>query len=101
MKNAVTEPMELRLKASGYTVTHRKPLPNANHNEAPGFHCTGAAIFLTDGRSATERASANKHPDTVLYDLVLDAAGAKRIAGARRPVQRERLAGVGRHVPGG
>ncbi|HEY0062170.1 MAG TPA: 3-hydroxyacyl-CoA dehydrogenase PaaH [Telluria sp.] len=83
VKNAVTEPVELRLKASGFTVTHRKPLPGAGHNEAPGFHCTGAAVFLTDGRTATERANANKHPDTVLYDLVLDAAGATRIALAR------------------
>jgi 3-hydroxybutyryl-CoA dehydrogenase len=82
-KNAVTEPIEQRLKSAGYTVTHRKPLPGASHNEAPGFHCTGAAIFLTDGRTATERANANKHPDTVLYDLVLDAAGATRIALAR------------------
>jgi 3-hydroxybutyryl-CoA dehydrogenase len=82
-KNAVTEPVELRLKSAGYSVTHRKPLPGAGHNEAPGFHCTGAAIFLSDGRTATERANGNKHPDTVLYDLVLDAAGATRIALAR------------------
>ena len=40
-------------------------------------------MFLTDGRSATERAAANKHPDTVLYDLVLDCASATRIALAR------------------
>ena len=80
---AVTEPMEQRLKAAGYTVAHRKPLPNASHNEAPAFHCTGAAVFLTDGRTATERANANKHPDTVLYDLALDAASATRIALAR------------------
>ncbi|SHG34852.1 3-hydroxyacyl-CoA dehydrogenase PaaH [Massilia sp. CF038] len=83
VKNAVTEPVELRLREAGYTVTHRKPLPGAGHNEAPGFHCTGAAIFLTDGRTATERANANKHPDTVLYDLQFDAAGATRIALAR------------------
>jgi 3-hydroxybutyryl-CoA dehydrogenase len=81
--NAVTEPMEKRLKAAGFNVTHRKPLPNAVHNEAPGFHTNGAAVFLTDGRTATERAAANKHPDTVVYDLVLDGAGATRIALAR------------------
>jgi 3-hydroxybutyryl-CoA dehydrogenase len=83
VKNAVTEPIEQRLRGAGYTVQHRKPLPGAGHNEAPGFHCNGAAVFLTDGRSATERANANSHPDTVLYDLVLDAAGATRIALAR------------------
>jgi 3-hydroxybutyryl-CoA dehydrogenase len=83
VKNAVTEPIEQRLRAAGYAVAHRKPLPGAGEHEAPGFHCHGAAIFLTDGRSATERANANNHPDTVLYDLVLDAAGATRIALAR------------------
>ena len=81
--HAVTEPIEQRLRAAGYTVAHRKPLPGAGHHEAPGFHCQGAAVFLTDGRTATERANANNHPDTVLYDLVLDAAGATRIAVAR------------------
>ncbi|MFL6659667.1 MAG: 3-hydroxyacyl-CoA dehydrogenase PaaH [Massilia sp.] len=80
---AVTEPMEQRLKSAGFNVAHRKPLPNAGHNEAPAFHCTGAAVFLTDGRTATERANANRHPDTVLYDLMLDAAGATRVALAR------------------
>ena len=83
VKNAVTEPIEQRLRAAGYSVSHREPLPGAGQHEAPGFHCNGAAVFLTDGRSATERASANHHPDTVLYDLVLDAAGATRIALAR------------------
>ncbi len=80
---AVTEPIEQRLRAAGFNVAHRKPLPGAGEHEAPAFHCHGAAVFLTDGRTATERANANNHPDTVLYDLVLDAAGATRIALAR------------------
>ena len=83
VKNAVTEPVEQRLRAAGFNVTHRKPLPGTGEHEAPAFHCNGAAVFLTDGRTATERANANIHPDTVLYDLVLDAAGATRIALAR------------------
>ena len=83
VQNAVTEPMEQRLRAAGFSVAHRKPLPGAGQHEAPGFHCNGAAVFLTDGRTATERANANHHSDTVLYDLVLDAAGATRIALAR------------------
>jgi 3-hydroxybutyryl-CoA dehydrogenase len=81
--DAVTNPMEQRLKSAGFTVAHRKPLPGAHEHEAPAFHCNGAAVFLTDGRTATERANANKHPDTVLYDLAFDFAGAKRIALAR------------------
>ncbi|MFZ3289859.1 MAG: 3-hydroxyacyl-CoA dehydrogenase PaaH [Telluria sp.] len=80
---AVTAPMEQRLRSAGFTVGHRKPLPGAGEHEAPAFHCNGAAVFLSDGRSATERARANTHPDTVLFDLVLDFAGAKRIALAR------------------
>ena len=79
----VTDPMEQRLKTAGYAIAHREALPSAHHKEGPAFHCNGAAIFLTDGRSATERAAANKHPDTVLYDLVLESAGATRIALAR------------------
>ncbi len=77
---AITAPMAGRLEQAGVKLAHRDPLPNAGEFEAPAFHCNGAAIFLTDGRSATERARANKHPDTVLYDLLLDYAGAPRIA---------------------
>jgi 3-hydroxybutyryl-CoA dehydrogenase len=77
---AVTDPMEQRLKRAGFTVGHRKPLPGAGEHEAPAFHCNGAAVFLTDGRSATERARANQHPDTVLFDLALDYGSATRIA---------------------
>jgi len=50
------------------------------HDEAPAFHCNGAALYLTDGRTATQRARDNQHPDTVLYDLALDYGKAPRIA---------------------
>jgi len=80
---AVTAPMEQRLASAGFKVGHRKPLPHSGENEAPAFHCNGAAVFLTDGRSATERARANHHPDTVLFDLVFDYGSATRIALAR------------------
>ncbi len=83
VKNAVTDPVEQRLRAAGFNVAHRKPLPGAAQHEAPAFHCNGAAVFLTDGRTATERANANIHRDTVLYDLMFDSAGATRIALAR------------------
>lgn len=81
--DAVINEMEERFKSAGFSVHHRKPLPGAAEHEAPAFHCNGAAVFLTDGRSATERASANKHPDTVLFDLAFDYAGAARIALAK------------------
>ena len=81
VKGAVTAPLERRLAAAGFKVSHRKPLPGPGRYEAPAFHCHGAAIFLTDGRSATERAAANHHMDTVLYDLCHEDAS--RIALAR------------------
>jgi 3-hydroxybutyryl-CoA dehydrogenase len=43
----------------------------------------GAAVFLTDGRSATQRAFDDNYPNTVLFDLVLDPAKATRIALAK------------------
>jgi 3-hydroxybutyryl-CoA dehydrogenase len=55
----------------------------ADWAEATALHADGATIFLTDGRSATERAAANGQPDTVLFDLLLDADGGTRIALAR------------------
>ena len=82
-ERSVVEPMEKRLAAHDWRVARRKTLPHAGEHEEAAFHTNGAAVFLTDGRTATERAAANKHPDTVLYDLVLDHAGAKRIVLAR------------------
>jgi 3-hydroxybutyryl-CoA dehydrogenase len=81
--SSVLTPMEARLNKAGFSVAHREPLHGAEKHEAPAFHTNGAAIFLTDGRSATERAAANKHPNTVVYDLLLDHAQATRIALAR------------------
>jgi 3-hydroxybutyryl-CoA dehydrogenase len=42
-----------------------------------------ATVFLTDGRSATQRACDDGRPDTILFDLLLDPAQATRIALAR------------------
>jgi 3-hydroxybutyryl-CoA dehydrogenase len=47
------------------------------------FHAGRTAIFLTDGRSATQRAFDDGHPDTIVFDLLLDPARAPRIALAR------------------
>lgn len=80
VKGAVTEAMAERLKQSGIAVSSRKPAEGHAIGEAPAFHCNGAAVYLTDGRTATERARDNNHPDTVLFDLALDYASAKRIA---------------------
>ncbi|WP_338771724.1 3-hydroxyacyl-CoA dehydrogenase PaaH [Massilia sp. METH4] len=80
---ALTAPMLARFEAHGLHVTRRTSAEGHQHGEAPAFHCNGAAIYLTDGRTATARARANKHDDTVVFDLVLDAPHAARIAIAR------------------
>ena len=67
-----------RLEAAGYALPREETL-----DAFPGFVCNGAAVYLTDGRSATERAAESWHDDTVVYDLLLDALGATRIALAR------------------
>jgi 3-hydroxybutyryl-CoA dehydrogenase len=81
--SSVLSPMEARLASAGFGVAHREPLQGAEKHEAPALHTNGAAIFLTDGRSATERAAANNHPNTIVYDLLFDHARATRIALAR------------------
>jgi 3-hydroxybutyryl-CoA dehydrogenase len=84
---AVADALAARLRAAGIAVAHRKTPEARGHaagaDEAPAFHCNGAAVYLTDGRSATQRAQDNHHPDLVLFDLVLDFATAKRIALSR------------------
>lgn len=80
---AISDALAARLRAAGVQVTHRKAPEargNGMHDEAPAFHCNGAALYLTDGRTATQRARDNQHPDTVLYDLALDYGKAPRIA---------------------
>ncbi|MGK5020191.1 3-hydroxyacyl-CoA dehydrogenase PaaH [Janthinobacterium lividum] len=72
-----------RLEHTGISVSRRVTQEGQVHDEAPALHCHGAAIYLSDGRSATQRAHDNQHPDTVLFDLALDYASAKRIAVAR------------------
>jgi 3-hydroxybutyryl-CoA dehydrogenase len=83
VQSAMIDALEARIRAAGIAVTRGEPLPGPEQRTASVIQCGGAAVFLTDGRSATERAAANEHPDTVVYDLLLDPAGATRIALAR------------------
>ncbi|WP_343728597.1 3-hydroxyacyl-CoA dehydrogenase [Duganella sp.] len=81
---AVVDALANRLRAAGIEIAQRK-MPETirhtgAHDDAPAFHCNGAAIYLTDGRSATQRARDNQHPDTVLFDLALDYGSARRVA---------------------
>jgi len=47
------------------------------------LQCGSARAYLTDGRSATQRAADNRHADTVLIDLALDFSKAARLAVTR------------------
>jgi 3-hydroxybutyryl-CoA dehydrogenase len=58
----------------GFTKGDPQPL-EIRHGEA--------AIYLTDGRTATARAAASGHADTVVVDLLLDPASATRVALAK------------------
>lgn len=84
---AVADALAERLRAAGMAISHRttpEAIRHAGpHDDAPAFHCNGAAVYLSDGRSATQRARDNNHPDTVLFDLALDYGTARRIAIAR------------------
>jgi 3-hydroxybutyryl-CoA dehydrogenase len=75
--------LNARLAGAGVAVSHPGLLDGIDAIEAPAFHAHGAAIFLTDGRSATQRAADDNCPDTVLFDLMLDPAKATRVALAR------------------
>jgi len=79
-QSAIATAISERLKSRGIAVTKRNSAEGHRSHEAPAFHCAGAAIYLTDGRSATQRARDDKHPDMVLYDLVFDYATSPRIA---------------------
>ncbi|SFU89380.1 3-hydroxyacyl-CoA dehydrogenase PaaH [Pseudoduganella namucuonensis] len=80
--SANTDAVLARFQAHGIEVSQRTLVESHSHTHdaAPAFHCNGAAVYLTDGRSATQRARDNKHPDTVVFDLALDYAQATRIA---------------------
>lgn len=56
---------------------------NAAHEDGRFLRVGDARIYVTDGRSATQRAADNGQPDTVLVDLTLDAARAARLAATR------------------
>jgi 3-hydroxybutyryl-CoA dehydrogenase len=75
--------LSARLIDAGVSLTQPGVLDGAELVDTPAFHVQGAAVFLTDGRSATQRAFDENTPNTVLFDLVLDPAKATRIALAK------------------
>jgi 3-hydroxybutyryl-CoA dehydrogenase len=75
--------LSARLTDAGVSLSQPGVLDGAELVDTPAFHVQGAAVFLTDGRSATQRAFDENTPNTVLFDLVLDPSKAIRIALAK------------------
>jgi 3-hydroxybutyryl-CoA dehydrogenase len=71
------EALRARLQAAGIACTV------ADAGGPACLHIGGAQVWLTDGRSATQRAFDDAHPDTILFDLLADPGTAPRVALAR------------------
>ena len=77
LRNSPTaEAIAARLSAAGHQVEWHE----ANSNDSPLITLHGASLYLTDGRSATVRASESGHADTVLMDLAFDSQTCTRLA---------------------
>lgn len=72
----LAQALAVRLQATD--VTFR--MHDGAHDDGRVLLVGDAAVYLTDGRSATQRASDNGHSVTVLVDLALDFALAPRLA---------------------
>ncbi len=77
--NAVADMLAARLSASGVSALATV----FQVEDGVLLQCGEATVFLTDGRSATQRARDNAVPNTVLLDLAFDFSTATRIALAR------------------
>jgi 3-hydroxybutyryl-CoA dehydrogenase len=75
-QGALADALAARLAAAGIALT-RDPDTREGHFE---LTCGTATLFLTDGRTATQRAVDSRIANTVLLDLALDYQSAKRVA---------------------
>jgi 3-hydroxybutyryl-CoA dehydrogenase len=74
--SALTPALAARLGAAQVPFT----LHDSAHADGRTLRVGDSVVYLTDGRSATQRASDNDHEATVLVDLALDYATATRLA---------------------
>jgi 3-hydroxybutyryl-CoA dehydrogenase len=74
--SSLAEAIAARVSAAGHEVEWHE----ANCNDSPLITLHGASLYLTDGRSATVRASESGHADTVLMDLAFDSPTCTRLA---------------------
>jgi 3-hydroxybutyryl-CoA dehydrogenase len=73
----VAAPIVQRLQAAGVQIV------STADRDAAYLNIGTALMMLTDGRTATEVATAHSHPDTVLFDLVAEFAATPRLGLAR------------------
>ena len=73
---ALTAALVARLGSAHVPFTLR----DSAHDDGRTLRVGDTAVYLTDGRSATQRASDNGHEATVLVDLALDYGAAPRLA---------------------
>jgi 3-hydroxybutyryl-CoA dehydrogenase len=73
---ALASALAARLSAAGVPYTLRE----SAHDDGRTLRVGDTAVYLTDGRSATQRASDNGHEAAVLVDLALDYGTASRLA---------------------
>ena len=70
------EAIAARFSTAGHAIEWHE----AHGDETPLITLNGASLYLTDGRSATVRASESGHADTVLIDLAFDSPTCTRLA---------------------
>jgi len=74
--SSLGQALAARLQAAGVPFTrHEEP-----HADARLLRVGDTRVHATDGRTATQRGADNGHAQTVLVDLMLDPAQAKRVA---------------------
>ena len=74
--SVIAEAIAARLSAAGHAITWHE----SKANDSPVISLNGASLYLTDGRSATVRASESGHTDMVLMDLAFDSQTCTRVA---------------------
>ena len=70
------EAIAARLSAAGHAIEWHQ----AHGDDTPLITLHGASLYLTDGRSATVRASESGHSDTMVVDLAFDSQTCTRLA---------------------
>jgi 3-hydroxybutyryl-CoA dehydrogenase len=74
--SSAAEAIAARLSAAGHAIEWHQ----AHGDDTPLITLHGASLYLTDGRSATVRASESGHSDTMVVDLAFDSQTCTRLA---------------------